>query len=54
MRTEAEIRAKIADIELAVSPFVEEQMLSPMRLMRAQIKGLKYALGEDYNIEEGK
>jgi hypothetical protein len=54
MRTEAEIRAKIADIEIAVQPFVEEQMLSPMRLMRAQIKGLKYALGEDYNIEQGK
>ncbi len=54
MRTEAEIRARIAEIEVMVQPFVEEQMLSPMRLMRAQIKGLKYALGEDYNIEEGK
>jgi hypothetical protein len=54
MRTEPEIRKRIQEIEREVAPFVEDDYENVYRLMRAQIKGLKYALGEEYSIADGK
>lgn len=52
MRTEADIRAKIAELDAESQQWLDYENV--LRLMRSQIKGLKYALGEEYNISSGK
>jgi hypothetical protein len=54
MRTEKEIRDRIVAIEEEAKPFIEDHYDDIVRLMRSQIKGLKFALGEEYSIAEGK
>jgi hypothetical protein len=53
-RTDDEVRVRIAEIEKEASLFGVEEYEQVVYMMRAQIKGLKYALGEDYSIHEGK
>jgi len=52
MRSESEIRKRISVIEKEANEYYDQENI--LRLMRAQIKGLKLALGETYSIAEGK
>lgn len=48
-----EIRDMITDLESQSQPWVEGSYMDVVRLFRAQIKGLHFAFGEDYNINQG-
>ena len=53
MRTESEIRKKISEYESDAQSWIEDGYVSVVNLLRAHIKGLKYALGEDYDLKSG-
>ena len=54
MRTVSEIRSKIESYETEAQPWIEEGYISVINLFRAHIKGLRYALGEDYDLKTGE
>jgi hypothetical protein len=53
IRTEPEIRKKITDYEAEAQPWIEDNYDTVVRLFRAHIKGLRYAIGEDYDLKTG-
>ncbi len=52
MRTELEIREQIKLLEEESNKYITYEHIN--HLFRAQIKGLKYALGEEYSVMDGK
>ena len=53
-RSEEECMKRIAEIEEEAKPWVEDDNTAVYWMMRAQIKGIYFALGKDYSIAEGK
>ena len=53
-RSDEECLKKIAEIEEESKRWVEEDYEAVYRMMRAQIRGIYFALGKDYSITEGK
>ena len=53
-RSDEECLKRIAEIEEESKPWVEEDYEAVYRMMRAQIKGIYFAMGKDYSIAEGK
>ena len=54
MRSDEECLKRIAEIEEEAKQWIDEDYKSVYNLMRAQIKGIYFALGKDYSIAEGK
>jgi hypothetical protein len=53
MLTEAEIKLTIEELDESSKDWVEGHYDAIVNLFRAQIKGLKFAIGEDYAIRTG-
>ena len=53
MRSETDIRKKISEYEIEAQPWIEDGYITVANLLRAHIKGLRYTLGEDYDLKTG-
>jgi len=53
MMSEQDIRLTISEFEDESHPWIEGNYPAVVNLFRAQIKGLRFAVGEDYNIRTG-
>jgi len=53
-QSDVEIKKKISEYEIEAQPWIEENYDAVVKLFRAHIKGLRYALGENYDLQTGE